>query len=129
MIRTLNILHTDTELTKLFTAITAGFAAIGLFMRGGIGDDLKLLLDVFPSWGWQLLASYLCVSRLVGLFIWPGNVITQIGTPLVGIVFWAWFFAGSFVAPGFGMGMLFAVPALQESLLLGRAIRDRKRRK
>ena len=117
----------DTSPTKFWSIFVAVFAACGLALRAGdVNGDMALLVQVMPWWAWSLALVYVLVNRLIYLLFWRGNVFTRISTPLVSIFVWGYFFAAQFVAPDFGLGLLFLVPALQETWILSRVFWDER---
>lgn len=101
-------------------------AAVGLYLRSKSdrSGDVALLLGMMPLYCWSWSLALLAVSRIVGLFFWEGLLITKLLTPALGIVVWGFFLAAAWVAPGFGLSILFLIPALQEAWILGRVFRD-----
>lgn len=124
--RFVHILKADTEPTKASTVIVCLLAAVGLYLRSKSdrSGDVALLLGMMPWYCWSWSLALLAVSRIVGLFFWEGLLITKLLTPALGIVVWGFFLAAAWVAPGFGLSILFLIPALQEAWILGRVFRD-----
>jgi hypothetical protein len=86
--------------------------------------DTDLLIDLMPGWAWMLLLVYMMATRTITILWRSGTVWTRIITPLLSICVWGFFFSAQFVAPNFGLGLLFLVPALQETWILSRVFWD-----
>jgi hypothetical protein len=97
-----------------------------ILKAGDDTSDIHLLLDLAPWWVWALILAYISISRCIAVLWWHGNVLTRVLTPLMSIVLWGFFLAAQWVAPNFGLGLLFFVPALQETWILSRVFWDER---
>ena len=117
----------DTGPTKFWSIWVAVFASAGMALKSNqTGSDIHLMLTLAPWWVWSLILLHVVTARTVSLLWWTGVVATRIFTPLISVFLWGFFFASQFVAPNFGLGLLFLVPALQETWILSRVFYDEK---
>lgn len=124
--RFVHILKCDTDPTKAASAAIAVLASIGMYLRAHSDRtaDVALLLEWMPWYCWSGALLIFAASRIIWLFVWSGIPITRLLTPFLGIVIWSCFLAAAIVAPGFGLSILFLIPALQEAWILGRVFYD-----
>ena len=125
-----DILSQDTRQLKLVTVPLALATAVGFAVQSGHDpyNDLRFLMTLMPWECWSGLCVLYGVSRIIGLFFWRGNRITQVITPMGGMFLWAFLLASSaIISPMEGMSLLYIIPALIEALILGRFIDDIKR--
>jgi len=117
----------DTTPTKYWSIWVAVFAAAGMWLRADDATgDMHLLVHLLPWWAWTFLLTYVAITRSITILWWNGTVWTRLLTPLFSIFLWGFFFASQFVAPNFGLGLLFLVPALQETWILSRVFYDER---
>lgn len=116
----------DTSPTKFWSIWVAIFAAAGMTLRAGDGGDVSLLIRLLPWWAWALMLLYVVVARVVSILWWKGTTLTRVFTPLLSVFIWGFFFSSQFVAPHFGLGLLFLVPAFQETWILSRVFWDER---
>lgn len=117
----------DTQPTKFWSIWVALLASIGMLLKANDpSTDINLLLHLFPWWFWSIALAYMAVSRAIAVMWWNGTVATRIFTPLLSIVVWGLFLAAQKVAPQFGLGLLFIVPAFQEVWILSRVFWDER---
>lgn len=115
---------------KAITIPLCLIASIAFFFQSDSApsSDLEFLTSKIPSLVWGLLFAYATASRVVGLFIWPGNKLTRIATPVLSIWLWSMLlFSSAIASPAESMSPLYLVPILIEFWILAQYL-DQLRR-
>jgi hypothetical protein len=117
----------DTCATKFWSVWVCLLAGLGMSLRSGApSPDMQLLFDIAPWLVWSVLLWTTSASRLIAILFGKGNLLLRISTPLLGLLIWVFFFTANAIAPNFGLGLLFLIPAIQEAWILSRVFYDER---
>ena len=124
----IEILATDIRPVKLVSVLPmmlAGLGFVALIHVSGTkpNHDFDFACKILPAWMWAMMFFVCAAARTVGLFFWSGPPPVKVIVPFLAMGLWVTMFSSNFISePDSIFAVLYLVPALMETWILGRAL-------